>query len=77
MGLILDISPRILEKLLYFACYIVTDPGLTPLQKNQILTEKEYRDYREKYEDDFKAGMGGGGQGTAFTDRLREALRGA
>jgi DNA-directed RNA polymerase subunit beta' len=58
MGLILDISPRILEKLLYFACYIVTDPGFTPLQKNQILTEKEYRDYREKYENDFKAGMG-------------------
>ncbi len=58
MGLILDISPRILEKLLYFACYIVTDPGSTPLQKNQVLNEKEYRDYREKYEDDFKAGMG-------------------
>lgn len=58
MGLILDISPRILEKLLYFAVYIVTDPGNTPLQQNQILTEKEYRDYREKYEDDFKAGMG-------------------
>jgi DNA-directed RNA polymerase subunit beta' len=58
MGLILDLSPRILEKLLYFACYIVTDPGFTPLQKNQILSEKEYRDYREKYEDDFKAGMG-------------------
>jgi DNA-directed RNA polymerase subunit beta' len=58
MGLILDISPRILEKLLYFAVYIVTDPGSTPLTKNQILTEKEYRDMREKYEDDFKAGMG-------------------
>ncbi|MBR5708168.1 MAG: DNA-directed RNA polymerase subunit beta' [Oscillospiraceae bacterium] len=58
MGLILDISPRILEKLLYFAVYIVTDPGDTPLMKNQILTEKEYRDYKEKYEDDFKAGMG-------------------
>ena len=58
MGLLLDISPRILEKVLYFAAYIVTDPGETPLMKNQILSEKEYRDYREKYEDDFRAGMG-------------------
>ena len=58
MGLLLDISPRILEKVLYFANYIVTDPGETPLTKNQILSEKEYRDYREKYEDDFQAGMG-------------------
>nr|WP_326166962.1 DNA-directed RNA polymerase subunit beta' [uncultured Oscillibacter sp.] len=58
MGLLLDISPRILEKVLYFANYIVTDPGETPLSKNQILSEKEYRDYREKYEDDFQAGMG-------------------
>ena len=58
MGLLLDITPRILEKVLYFANYIVTDPGDTPLQKNQILTEKEYRSYREKYEDDFDAGMG-------------------
>ena len=58
MGLLLDISPRILEKVLYFAAYIVTDPGETPLMKNQILSEKEYRDMREKYEDDFEAGMG-------------------
>ena len=58
MGLLLDISPRILEKVLYFANYIVTDPGDCPLVKNQILTEKEYRDMREKYEDDFQAGMG-------------------
>ena len=58
MGLLLDISPRILEKVLYFAAYIVTDPGETPLTRNQILTEKEYRDYREKYENDFQAGMG-------------------
>ena len=58
MGLILDISPKILEKVLYFAAYIVTDPGDTPLEKNQILSEREYRDYREKYEDDFRAGMG-------------------
>ena len=58
MGLILDISPKILEKVLYFASYIVTDPGDTPLERNQILSEKDYRDYREKYEDDFRAGMG-------------------
>jgi DNA-directed RNA polymerase subunit beta' len=58
MGLILDLSPRILEKVLYFASYIVIDPGDCPLKKYQILTEKEYRDMREKYEDDFRAGMG-------------------
>ncbi|NLW65162.1 MAG: DNA-directed RNA polymerase subunit beta', partial [Clostridiales bacterium] len=58
MGLLLDLTPRILEKVLYFASYIVTDPGDTPLQKYQILSEKEYRDMREKYEDDFQAGMG-------------------
>ena len=59
IGLMLDISPRMLEKVLYFAMYIVTDPGNTrELQKQQILTEKEYRDLREKYEDDFEAAMG-------------------
>ncbi len=58
MGLILDMSPRLLEKVLYFASYIVTDPGDTPLTKKQILSEKEYRDMVEKYEDDFKAEMG-------------------
>ena len=58
MGLILDISPKVLEKVLYFASYIVTDPGDAPLALNQVLSEKEYRDMREKYEDDFKAGMG-------------------
>ena len=58
MGLLLDISPRILEKVLYFASYIVTDPGDCPLEKYQILSEKEYRDMREKYENDFQAGMG-------------------
>ena len=58
MGLVLDMSPRILEKVLYFASYIVTDPGTTPLEKKQLLSEKEYRDMREKYEEDFQAGMG-------------------
>ena len=60
MGLLLDISPRILEKVLYFAAYIVTDPGpeYTHLVKNQILTDAEYKKLREYYEDDFDAGMG-------------------
>ncbi len=58
MGLILDISPRALEKVLYFASYIVLDPGDTPLMKKQLLTENEYRDYREKYATAFKVGMG-------------------
>ena len=58
MGLMLDLTPRTLEKVLYFANYIVIDPGYTPLEKCQILTEREYREMREKYEDDFKAGMG-------------------
>ena len=58
MGLALDISPKSLEHVLYFSQYIVTDPGTTPLEKKQLLTEKQYNDMREKYEDDFKAGMG-------------------
>ena len=58
IGLMLDISPRQLEKVLYFASYIVTDPGYTPLEKKQLLTEKEYRDMRDRYEDEFKASMG-------------------
>ena len=58
MGLIIDISPRQLEKVLYFASYIVTDPGNTGLMQNQILSEAEYRDAYEKYGDKFKAGMG-------------------
>ncbi|MEW6725571.1 DNA-directed RNA polymerase subunit beta' [Desulforudis sp. 1088] len=58
MGLLLDMSPRALEKVLYFVSYIVTDPGDTPLIKKQLLTEQEYREYREKYGNAFKAGMG-------------------
>ena len=82
MGLILDISPRELEKVLYFAKYIVTDPGDTELKKKQILSEKEYLDMREKYEDDFKAGMGAEAikellceiDVDALTEQLREEL---
>lgn len=58
MGLILDMSPRLLEKILYFASYVVIDPGNTPLEKKQLLSEKEYRDMRDKYEDEFVAGIG-------------------
>jgi len=58
MGLVLDITPKALEQVLYFSQYIVTDPGTTPLEKKQLLNEKQYNDMREKYEDDFKAGMG-------------------
>ncbi|GIP36251.1 DNA-directed RNA polymerase subunit beta' [Paenibacillus sp. J2TS4] len=58
MGLALDMSPRSLEEVIYFASYVVTDPGDTPLEKKQLLSEKEYRSYREKYGYAFQAGMG-------------------
>ncbi len=58
MGLLLDVSPRALEKVLYFAAYMVIDPGETYLSKKQLLTEGEYRDYREKYDALFSAGKG-------------------
>ncbi|ANS76008.1 DNA-directed RNA polymerase subunit beta' [Paenibacillus yonginensis] len=58
MGLALDMSPRSLEEIIYFASYVVTDPGDTPLEKKQLLSEKEYRSYREKYGYGFQAGMG-------------------
>lgn len=58
MGLVLDMSPRALEEVIYFASYVVTDPGNTPLEKKQLLSEKEYRAYREKYGNSFQASMG-------------------
>ncbi|WP_244834347.1 DNA-directed RNA polymerase subunit beta' [Clostridium sp. BJN0001] len=59
MGLMLDVSPRALEKVLYFASYIVTDPKETPLLKKQLLSEKEYRESVDKFgEDSFEARMG-------------------
>ena len=67
MGAILDMSPRYLERVLYFARYIVIDPGNTPLEKKQLLTDTEYNSAREKYEDDFKAGMG--------AEAIRELLK--
>lgn len=58
MGLVLDMSPRALEEVTYFAAYVVTEPGETPLEKKQLLSEKEYRSYRERYGAAFKAEMG-------------------
>jgi DNA-directed RNA polymerase subunit beta' len=58
IGLVLNLTPRNLERVLYFASYIVTDPGDTTLEKKQILTEQEYREYRDQFGQAFKAGMG-------------------
>ena len=58
MGLILDLSPRILEKVLYFASYIVLDPGPSDLQYKQVLSEKDYQEKREEYGNKFRVGMG-------------------
>ncbi|HWP98257.1 MAG TPA: DNA-directed RNA polymerase subunit beta' [Syntrophomonadaceae bacterium] len=58
MGLLLDMSPKVLEKVIYFVNYIVVDPGDTPLLKKQLLNEREYRENRERYGETFKAGIG-------------------
>ncbi len=58
MGLLLDITPRTLDRVLYFSQYIVIDPGMTGLKQNQALTESEYRKEYERYGDEFKVGMG-------------------
>ncbi|KRN89848.1 DNA-directed RNA polymerase subunit beta [Ligilactobacillus ceti DSM 22408] len=58
MGLVLDMSPRALEEIIYFASYVVTDAGETPLERKQLLTEREYREKREEYGQGFKASMG-------------------
>jgi DNA-directed RNA polymerase subunit beta' len=67
IGILLDMSPRQLEKVIYFAAYVVTDPGDTTLTKREILTEQKYRESREKYSTRFKAGMG--------AEAIRELLR--
>jgi len=67
IGILLDMSPRQLEKVIYFAAYIVIDPGNTPLTKREVLTEQKYREAREKYGNTFKAGMG--------AEAVRELLR--
>ncbi|MFA5602547.1 MAG: DNA-directed RNA polymerase subunit beta' [Bacilli bacterium] len=58
MGLVLDMSPRDLEEVIYFVSYVVVDPGIAPLERKQTLSEKEYRAYYEKYGNGFKVGMG-------------------
>ncbi len=58
MGLVLDMSPRELEEVLYFVSYVVIDPGQAPLEKKQTISDKEYRAYYEKYGNTFKVGMG-------------------
>ena len=58
MGLVLDMSPRALEEVIYFASYVVTESGDTPLDKKQLLSEKEYRAYRDRYGNSFQASMG-------------------
>ena len=85
MSLLLEIPPKQLEQVLYFASYIVLDPGTTPLQKQQVLTDPEYREYYEKYEDEFRVGMGAEAvkellQGIdldALSEQLRSELEGA
>ncbi len=67
IGILLDMSPRQLEKVIYFAAYVVTDQGDTTLGKREILTEQKYRESREKYGSRFKAGMG--------AESIRELLR--
>ena len=58
MGLVLDMSPRDLEEVLYFVSYVVLDPGIAPLEKKQTLSDKEYHSFYEKYGDGFEVGMG-------------------
>ncbi len=67
IGILLDMSPRQLEKVIYFAAYIVIDPGNTGLTKREILTEQKYRESRDKFGNGFKAGMG--------AEAIRELLR--
>ena len=85
MGAILDMSTRLLERVLYFSRYVVIDPGNTPLEKKQLLTDAEYKSAKEKYEDDFRAGMGAEAIRELLADidldklssELRESLQGA
>ncbi|MCL5039160.1 MAG: DNA-directed RNA polymerase subunit beta' [Firmicutes bacterium] len=76
MGLLLDMSPRALEKVLYFANYIVIDPGTAPLMEKQLLTENEYREARDKYGSSFKAAMGAEAIKTLLEQIDLEALAG-
>ena len=68
MALVLDMSPKALEQVLYFAENVVLDPGNTPLEKGAVLNEKQYNEYRELYEDEFRVGMG--------AEAIKELLQG-
>lgn len=61
MGLVLDMSPRALEEVIYFASYVVTDPGNTPMEKKQLLSEQDYRDKKREYGSRFQAKIGAEG----------------
>ena len=67
IGILLDMSPRQLEKVIYFAAYVVIDPGDTTLTKREVLSEQKYREARDKFGNRFKAGMG--------AEAIRELLR--
>ncbi|HEY6450727.1 MAG TPA: DNA-directed RNA polymerase subunit beta', partial [Candidatus Cybelea sp.] len=67
IGILLDMSPRQLEKVIYFAAYVVIDPGDTTLAKREVLSEQKYREARDKFGNRFKAGMG--------AEAIRELLR--
>src|SRR5271155_4259891 len=79
IGTLLDMTLKELEKVLYFECYVVTDPGETPLQVKELLTERKYREAREQYADGFKAYMGAEAirtmLGALNLDQLAEDLR--
>ena len=68
MALVLDMSPKALEQVLYFAENVVLDPGTTPLEKGAVLNDKQYYEYRELYEDEFRVGMG--------AEAIKELLQG-
>ena len=78
IGILLDMSPRQLEKVIYFAAYVVIDPGDTNLTKREVLSEQKYREARDKYGNRFKAGMGAEAIRELLRDmNLQEAARGA
>ncbi|XIF19577.1 MAG: DNA-directed RNA polymerase subunit beta [Acetilactobacillus jinshanensis] len=68
MGLVLDMSPRALEEIIYFAAYVVTNPGDTPLEKKQLLTEREYREKKNEYGNRFEAQIGAQAVETLLND---------
>jgi len=79
IGTLVDMTLKELEKILYFECYVVTDPGETPLQNKELLTERKYREAREQYADGFKADMGAEAIRALLSqldlDKLAEELR--